>query len=165
MKLSPRSGFGRRCFLGLRFALWLDRGQQSGVLFLHDLQLPGKPCGALSGLCCGLGGGVTLALCLGQSFGCSMRLRGGLFALLGWAGFEIALRSDSLFNRLVAAGITSWNEIAAWTEADIAKWDEELKLRGRATREEWVVQAKELLAGKPPRAKADQAELASGEDY
>jgi len=27
------------------------------------------------------------------------------------------------------------------------------------------VQAKELLAGKPPRAKADQAELASGEDY
>ena len=51
------------------------------------------------------------------------------------------------------------------TEANVAKWDEELKLRGRATREEWVEQAKELLAGKPPRAKADQAELASGEDY
>jgi large subunit ribosomal protein L21 len=67
--------------------------------------------------------------------------------------------------KLRAAGITSWNDIAAWTEADIAKWDEELKLRGRATREEWVEQAKELLAGKPPRAKADQAELASGEDY
>lgn len=67
--------------------------------------------------------------------------------------------------KLRAAGITSWNDIAAWTEADVAKWDEELKLRGRATREEWVIQAKELLAGKPPRAKADQAELASGEDY
>jgi large subunit ribosomal protein L21 len=67
--------------------------------------------------------------------------------------------------KLRAAGITSWNDIAAWTEADVAKWDEELKLRGRATREEWVVQAKELLAGEPPRAKADQAELASGEDY
>ena len=67
--------------------------------------------------------------------------------------------------KLRAAGITSWNHIAAWTEADVAKWDEELKLRGRATREEWVEQAKELLAGKPPRAKADQAELASGEDY
>lgn len=67
--------------------------------------------------------------------------------------------------KLRAAGITSWNDIASWTEADVAKWDEELKLRGRATREEWVVQAKELLAGKPPRAKADQAELASGEDY
>jgi len=67
--------------------------------------------------------------------------------------------------KLRAAGIVSWNDIAGWTEADVAKWDEELKLRGRATREEWVEQAKELLAGKPPRAKADQAELASGEDY
>lgn len=67
--------------------------------------------------------------------------------------------------KLRAAGIASWNDIASWSEADIAKWDEELKLRGRATREEWVEQAKELLAGKPPRAKADQAELASGEDY
>ena len=66
---------------------------------------------------------------------------------------------------LRAAGITSWNDIASWSEADVAKWDEELKLRGRATREEWVEQAKELLAGKPPRAKADQAEQASGEDY
>lgn len=67
--------------------------------------------------------------------------------------------------KLRAAGITSWSDIAAWSEADVAKWDEELKLRGRATREEWVAQAKDLLAGKPPRAKADQAEQASGEDY
>ncbi|MBP0579510.1 50S ribosomal protein L21 [Labrys sp. LIt4] len=66
--------------------------------------------------------------------------------------------------KLRAAGINSWNDIAAWTEADIAKWDEELSLRGRATREEWVVQAKELLDGKPPRAKVDQAEQASGKD-
>lgn len=67
--------------------------------------------------------------------------------------------------KLRAAGITSWNDIAAWSDEDVAKWDEELKLRGRATREEWVEQAKELLAGKPPRAKADQEEQASGEDY
>ena len=66
--------------------------------------------------------------------------------------------------KLRAAGITSWNDIAAWTEADVAKWDEELALRGRAAREEWVVQANELLAGKPPRAKVDQAEKASGKD-
>jgi large subunit ribosomal protein L21 len=66
--------------------------------------------------------------------------------------------------KLRAAGIVSWNEIAAWTDEDVAKWDEELALRGRATREEWVTQAKELLAGKPPRAKVDQAELASGKD-
>ncbi|MFT3887267.1 MAG: putative peptidoglycan glycosyltransferase FtsW [Arachnia sp.] len=32
----------------------------------------------------------------------------GMFALLGWAGLEVALRSDKLFNRIVAAGITGW---------------------------------------------------------
>jgi large subunit ribosomal protein L21 len=66
--------------------------------------------------------------------------------------------------KLRAAGVNSWNEIAAWSEEDLAKWDAELSLRGRATREEWVVQAQELLAGKPPRAKVDQAEQASGTD-
>jgi large subunit ribosomal protein L21 len=66
--------------------------------------------------------------------------------------------------KLRAAGVTSWNDIAAWDDATIAKWDEELKLGGRATKEEWVEQAKELLAGKAPRAKIDQAELASGKD-
>jgi large subunit ribosomal protein L21 len=67
--------------------------------------------------------------------------------------------------KLRAAGIQSWNDIAGWSAEDVAKWDAELALRGRATREEWVEQAKELLAGKPPRAKADQAEQASGKDY
>ncbi|HRE19892.1 MAG TPA: 50S ribosomal protein L21 [Rhabdaerophilum sp.] len=76
----------------------------------------------------------------------------------------IAGIGPTIEKKLRAAGITSWSQIAAWDEAAIAKWDEELALRGRATREEWVVQAKELLAGKPPRAKVDQAELASGED-
>lgn len=67
--------------------------------------------------------------------------------------------------KLRAAGVQSWNDIAGWTDADIARWDEELKLRGRATREEWVVQAQDLLDGKPPRAKVDQAEAASGEEH
>jgi large subunit ribosomal protein L21 len=66
--------------------------------------------------------------------------------------------------KLRAAGITSWNEIAAWTDADIERLDTELKLGGRATKEEWVDQANELLAGKAPRAKVDQAEKASGKD-
>ncbi len=77
----------------------------------------------------------------------------------------IAGIGPTIEKKLRGAGITTWSQIAAWTEADVAKWDEELALRGRATREEWVEQAKELLAGKPPRAKADQAELASGKDY
>lgn len=76
----------------------------------------------------------------------------------------IAGIGPTIEKKLRAAGITSWSQIAGWDEAAIAKWDEELALRGRATREEWVEQAKELLAGKPPRAKADQAELASGKD-
>ncbi|MGL4729619.1 MAG: 50S ribosomal protein L21 [Bosea sp. (in: a-proteobacteria)] len=76
----------------------------------------------------------------------------------------IAGIGPTIEKKLRAAGVSSWNEIAAWDEAAIEKWNEELKLRGRITREEWVDQAKELLAGKPPRAKADQAELASGED-
>jgi large subunit ribosomal protein L21 len=66
--------------------------------------------------------------------------------------------------KLRAAGVASWNDIASWDDAVIAKFDEELKLGGRATKEEWVEQAKELLAGKPPRAKVDQAEKASGKD-
>jgi large subunit ribosomal protein L21 len=66
--------------------------------------------------------------------------------------------------KLRAAGIESWNDIAAWDDAAIEKWDAELKLGGRATKEEWVDQAKELLAGKPPRAKIDKAEKASGKD-
>jgi large subunit ribosomal protein L21 len=66
--------------------------------------------------------------------------------------------------KLRAAGIQSWNDIAAWSDADVTKWNDALKLGGRATREEWVEQAKELLDGKPPRAKVDQAEAKSGED-
>ncbi len=66
--------------------------------------------------------------------------------------------------KLRAAGIESWNDIAAWDDAAIAKWDAELKLSGRAVKEEWVEQAKELLDGKAPRAKIDQAEKASGKD-
>jgi large subunit ribosomal protein L21 len=76
----------------------------------------------------------------------------------------IAGIGPTIEKKLRAAGINSWNDIAGWTDEDLAKWDKELALRGRATREEWVVQAQELLAGKPPRAKVDQAEKASGKD-
>jgi large subunit ribosomal protein L21 len=66
--------------------------------------------------------------------------------------------------KLRAAGIQTWNDIAAWTVEDAAAWNEKLKLGGRVGREGWVEQANDLLAGKPPRAKVDQAEAASGED-
>ena len=61
-----------------------------------------------------------------------------------------------LAKKLAGAGVTSLTQIAAMDEAAMAKLDDELKLGGRTLREEWVEQAKELLAGKPPRAKIDQ---------
>jgi large subunit ribosomal protein L21 len=58
--------------------------------------------------------------------------------------------------KLEAAGITSLKQIAAMDGAALEKLDDNLKLGGRTAREEWVEQAKELLAGKPPRAKVDR---------
>jgi large subunit ribosomal protein L21 len=72
--------------------------------------------------------------------------------------------SLAMEKKMRAAHNTTLTDIAAWTEADIAKFDAEFSLKGRITREEWPVQAQELLDGKPPRAKVDQKELASGKD-
>jgi large subunit ribosomal protein L21 len=66
--------------------------------------------------------------------------------------------------KLRAAGINTWHDIAAWSDDDMVRWNDELKLGHRPGREQWVEQAKELLAGKPPRAKVDQAEAKSGQD-
>jgi large subunit ribosomal protein L21 len=62
----------------------------------------------------------------------------------------------ALKKKLEAAGVTSLKQIAAMSAAEMAVLDNELKLGGRTEREEWIEQAKELLAGKPPRAKVDQ---------
>ncbi len=63
----------------------------------------------------------------------------------------------ALKKKLEAFGISSLKQIADMDNAALSKMDEELKLGGRTDREEWIDQAKELLAGKPPRAKIDQA--------
>jgi len=70
-------------------------------------------------------------------------------ALIGGVG-------PALKKKLEAAGITSLKQIAEMDAEAIEKLDTELKLGGRTGREEWVEQARELLAGKPPRAKVDQ---------
>ena len=62
----------------------------------------------------------------------------------------------ALEKKLAGLGVTSLHQIAAWTAKDIAQIDEELNFKGRIQREEWIDQAKDLIAGKPPRAKADQ---------
>jgi len=53
----------------------------------------------------------------------------------------------ALEKKLNEAGITSFAQIAAWTEKDIADFDEKLSFKGRIEREGWVEQAKELAKG------------------
>jgi large subunit ribosomal protein L21 len=47
-------------------------------------------------------------------------------------------------NKLSDHGITL-KQIAAWTEEDVQRVDEELDLKGRIAREDWIAQAKALL--------------------
>jgi large subunit ribosomal protein L21 len=68
-----------------------------------------------------------------------------------------------LKKKLAAAGYGTLASIAALSADDIAKLDAELKLGGRIERDEWVEQARELMAGKPPRAKADKEAAAKAE--
>lgn len=53
----------------------------------------------------------------------------------------------ALEKKLHAAGVTTFAQIAAWGEADIAEFDEKLSFKGRIEREGWVEQAKELAKG------------------
>jgi large subunit ribosomal protein L21 len=54
-------------------------------------------------------------------------------------------------------GYNTFAAIAAMSADDIEKAETHLKQKGRFAREEWIEQAKELLDGKPPRAKTDRA--------
>ena len=53
----------------------------------------------------------------------------------------------ALEKKLHEAGVTTFAQIAAWTEEDIAAMDEKLSFKGRIEREGWVEQAKELAKG------------------
>jgi large subunit ribosomal protein L21 len=53
----------------------------------------------------------------------------------------------ALAKKLEEAGITTFAQIAAWTEADVADMDEKLSFKGRVQREGWIEQAKELANG------------------
>lgn len=52
----------------------------------------------------------------------------------------------ALEKKLNAAGITSFAQIAGWSEADIARYDEELGLKGKIEKEGWVAQSQDLKA-------------------
>ena len=53
----------------------------------------------------------------------------------------------ALEKKLLEAGVTSFAQIAAWTDADVAAMDEKLSFKGRIEREGWIAQAQELTKG------------------
>lgn len=58
-------------------------------------------------------------------------------------------KMEALLHKL---GFYHFDQMAAWTAKDVAWVDENLEdFKGRATREDWVQQAKDLAAGKAPR--------------
>ena len=54
----------------------------------------------------------------------------------------------ALEKKLLAGGVTTFAQIAAWTDADVAEMDEKLSFKGRIEREGWIAQAKTLAAEK-----------------
>lgn len=50
----------------------------------------------------------------------------------------------ALEKKLHAEGITTFAQIAAWTDADVEEFGEKLSFKGRIEREGWIEQAKEL---------------------
>ncbi|MCR9115028.1 MAG: 50S ribosomal protein L21 [Rhodobacteraceae bacterium] len=53
----------------------------------------------------------------------------------------------ALEKKLHEAGVSTFAQIAAWTEEDVAAMDEKLSFKGRIEREGWIEQAKELAKG------------------
>ncbi len=50
----------------------------------------------------------------------------------------------TLAGKLGDLGVTTFADIAAWTEADVERFDKQLKLLGRISRDAWIDQARQL---------------------
>jgi large subunit ribosomal protein L19 len=72
--------------------------------------------------------------------------------ITGIAGIDAAMAE-----RLAGEGVSDLTQIAKWSADDIADYDAKLGLDGRIQAEDWVGQAKDLIAGKPPRAACNAA--------
>ncbi|MEM7598182.1 MAG: 50S ribosomal protein L21 [Pseudomonadota bacterium] len=53
----------------------------------------------------------------------------------------------ALEKKLHENGVTTFAQVAAWTEDDVAAMDEKLSFKGRIEREGWIEQAKKLAEG------------------
>lgn len=65
-----------------------------------------------------------------------------------------------IVEKLHALGITKFEQIAAFSDEDIAKVDERLNFKGRIEREDWIGQAQTLMA----ESTADEAVQAAAEE-
>jgi large subunit ribosomal protein L21 len=52
-----------------------------------------------------------------------------------------------IVGKLQAEGITTFAQIAAWSDADVEAIEEKLSFKGRVGREDWIAQAKDLAKG------------------
>jgi large subunit ribosomal protein L21 len=78
---------------------------------------------------------------------------GDNLSLISGVGPKIKLSLNEL-------GYTRFDQIAALTPDEIEAIETALKSKGRVARDEWIAQARDLMEGKPPRAKADKAKPA-----
>ncbi|MCL4105421.1 UNVERIFIED_CONTAM: hypothetical protein GTU68_055552 [Idotea baltica] len=60
---------------------------------------------------------------------------------------ELSGVGPALEKKLHANGVTTFAQIAAWTDADVADMDEKLSFKGRIEREGWIAQAQEKTKG------------------
>ena len=60
---------------------------------------------------------------------------------------ELSGVGPALEKKLHDAGVTSFAQIAAWTEDDVAAMNEKLSFKGRIEREGWVEQAQDKIKG------------------
>ena len=70
---------------------------------------------------------------------------------------------DKVAGELNRYGIYHFWQVSAMGPDDIDYLEQRLALRGRIRREEWQEQARELMAGRPPRGAMDRARLAQAE--
>ena len=90
-----------------------------------------------------------------RAFGLLSAPEGGKKDELGLIG-GVADKTEHVLN---AHGIFHFWQIAAMTDAEAETVEHDIKFHGRIRREEWREQARELMAGKPPRAKVDRDRL------
>lgn len=72
---------------------------------------------------------------------------------------------EELVQRLEKIGVIKFDQIANWTDEDIANVDEVLSFKGRIEREDWVEQAKALMAeATVDEVPAEEEEATAAED-